>query len=208
MGSQWSKDKAYLKAKQEGYRSRAAIKLKEILKKNPVFNQEDNILDLGAAPGSWLQVMREETCGTLVGIDLNPITPIKGVDFILGDFTDPDIIIRIREKMPVVNGIMCDASPKLSGQRSYDQARAIDLNLKALDIVEALLKPGGNLIMKSFQGEDFSWVYNRVKKRFYSVKTYKAKTSRKGSTEIYILAKNFIGDREDDRIGAIVNGSA
>lgn len=201
MGSQWSRDKTYLKAKQEGYRSRAAIKLIEILKKNPVFYPDDNILDLGAAPGSWLQVLKEQINGILVGVDLNPITPIQGVEFIVGDFTDVRVINIIKEKMPLVNGIVCDASPKLSGQRSYDQARAIELNLKAMDIVEVLLKPGGNLIMKSFQGEDFNWIYNIIKKRFYSVKTFKPKTTRKGSTEIYIIARNFIGDREDDRKG-------
>lgn len=207
MGSQWSKDKTYLKAKQQGYRSRAAIKLKEILKRIPVFHNEDNILDLGAAPGSWLQVIREQTSGIVVGIDLNPITPIEGVEFITGDFTDEIMISRIKEKMQVVNGIVCDAAPKLSGQKSYDQARAIELNHQALKVVEILLKPGGNLIMKSFQGEDFSGLYNKIKKRFYSVKTYKPKSARKGSTEIYIIAKNFIGDRLDDRIGES-NGSS
>jgi 23S rRNA (uridine2552-2'-O)-methyltransferase len=72
MGSQWGKDKAYLKAKQSGYRSRAAMKLKEILSKNPIIRSSDNILDLGAAPGSWLQVLREMSNGTIIGVDLNP----------------------------------------------------------------------------------------------------------------------------------------
>lgn len=194
MGSQWSKDKAYIQAKQSGYRSRAALKLQEILRKNPVIRSDDNILDLGAAPGSWLQVLREITEGVLVGVDLNPINPIPGVTTLTGDFSDPVIIARIRELMPEVNGIVCDASPKLSGSRSYDQARAIDLNQQALSVAQVLLKHGGNLIMKSFQGEDFSWFYNQVKNNFYSVKTYKAHTTRKGSTEMYIIAKNFIGN--------------
>ena len=77
MGSQWGKDKAYLKAKQSGYRSRAAMKLKEIIQKNPVIRPDDNILDLGAAPGSWLQVLRENTEGMIIGIDLNPINRLK-----------------------------------------------------------------------------------------------------------------------------------
>ncbi|NLV27846.1 MAG: RlmE family RNA methyltransferase [Methanomicrobiales archaeon] len=197
MGSQWSKDKAYVQAKKSGYRSRAALKLKEILKKNPVIRPDDNILDLGAAPGSWLQVLREMTDGILVGVDLNPINPIPGVTTIIGDFSDPVIIARIRELMPEVNGVVCDASPKLSGQRSYDQARAIDLNQQALRVTQTLLKRGGNLILKSFQGEDFSWFYNQVKMDFYSVKTYKAQSTRKGSTEMYIIAKNFIGNEPD-----------
>ena len=197
MGSQWSNDKAYRQAKKSGYRSRAALKLQEILRKNPVIRQDDNILDLGAAPGSWLQVLREMTDGVLVGVDINPINPIPGVTTLTGDFSDPVVIARIRELMPEVNGIVCDSSPKLSGTRSYDQARAIDLNQQALRVARTLLKRGGNLIMKSFQGEDFSWLYNQVKKDFYSVRTYKAQTTRKGSTEMYIIAKNFIGYEPD-----------
>ena len=193
MGSQWSKDKAYLIAKQSGYRSRAAMKLKEIIRKNPIIRQDDNILDLGAAPGSWLQVLREMTGGIIIGVDLNPIVPVEGVITITGDFSDPAVIARIREHMPEVNGIVCDASPKLSGQRSYDQARSIELNEKALNVARLLLKQGGNMIMKSFQGEDFNWLYNRVKREFYSVRTYKAQATRKGSTEIYIIARNYIG---------------
>ncbi len=196
MGSQWGKDKAYLKAKQSGYRSRAALKLQEIIRKNPVIRPDDNILDLGAAPGSWLQVLREMTDGIIVGVDLNPIMPIEGVRTITGDFSDPTVIAQIRELMPEVNGIVCDASPKLSGQRSFDQARSIELNEMALRVARQLLKQGGNMIMKSFQGEDFSWLYNKVKQDFYSVRTYKAQTTRKGSTEMYIIAKNFIGNQQ------------
>lgn len=196
MGSQWGKDKAYLKAKQSGYRSRAALKLQEIIRKNPVIRPDDNILDLGAAPGSWLQVLREMTDGIIVGVDLNPIMPIEGVRTITGDFSDPTVIAQIRELMPEVNGIVCDASPKLSGQRSFDQARSIELNEMALNVARQLLKQGGNMIMKSFQGEDFSWLYNKVKQDFYSVRTYKAQTTRKGSTEMYIIAKNFIGNQQ------------
>jgi len=206
MGSQWGRDKTYLKAKQSGYRSRAALKLQEVLRKNPIIRPDDNILDLGAAPGSWLQVLREMTGGILVGVDLNPILPIGGVTTITGDFSDPVVIAKIRELMPEVNGIVCDASPKLSGQKSYDQARSIDLNKQALIIARQLLKQGGNMIMKSFQGEDFSWLYNQVKKDFYSVRTYKALTTRRGSTEMYIIAKNFIGN--EPRLEPRSDGSA
>jgi len=90
---------------------------------------------------------------------------------------------------------VCDASPKLYGQRSLDQARAIELNSQALNVARLVLKQGGNMIMKSFQGEDFSWLYNQIKLDFYSVRTYKAQTTRKGSTEMYIIAKNFIGNQ-------------
>ncbi len=197
MGSQWGRDKVYQKAKQAGYRSRAAFKLKEILQNNLILRPDDNVVDLGAAPGSWLQVLRSETSGTIVGIDLNPIQAVSGVTTITGDFTDPVLIARIRGLMDPVNVVVCDAAPKLSGQRSYDQARSIELNEKALDFAVNVLKPGGNFVMKSFQGEEFSWIYQKVKDYFYAVRTYKTRNSRKGSTEIYIIARNFIGDREN-----------
>ncbi len=200
MGSQWGRDKVYDRARKSGYRSRAALKLKEILGYNPIIRQTDNIVDLGAAPGSWLQYLTEVTDGTIVGIDLNPILPVKGTTTIKGDFTDPLMIERVKTLMSETNVVVCDASPKLSGQHSYDQARAIELNEKALFFAVAVLKQGGNFLMKSFQGEDFAWIYRKVKEHFYAVKTFKTKTSRKGSTEIYIVARNFIGDyHESDK---------
>ena len=197
MGSQWGKDKVYQKAKQQGYRSRAALKLREILGKNLVLRPDDNVVDLGAAPGSWLQVLKENTSGKIIGIDLNPIQPLEGVTTFVGDFTQPVMVSRVRELLPEANLVVCDASPKLSGQRSYDQARAIELNKQALNFSVQILCPGGNMVMKSFQGEDFSWIYRKVKDEFYRVTTHKTHSSRKGSTEVYIIARNFIAGRED-----------
>jgi 23S rRNA (uridine2552-2'-O)-methyltransferase len=197
MGSQWGSDKVYRQAKKQGYRSRAALKLREILLKNPVLRPGDTVVDLGAAPGSWLQVIRENTTGKILGIDLNPIQPIEGVTTMVGDFTLPLMVSRVQDLLPVVNLVVCDASPKLSGQKSYDQARVIDLNKKSLDFTTQILCPGGNLVMKSFQGEDFPWIYQKVKNEFYRVTTHKTFSSRKGSTEIYIIARNFIAGRDD-----------
>ena len=196
MGSQWGHDKAYLRAKHEGYRSRAAYKLMEIQKKFSVIRPTDNIVDLGAAPGSWLQVERTLTNARVLGIDLNPIAEIAGVETIEGDITDPEVLALTREKFPVVNVVLCDASPKLSGHKSFDQARIIELNEQALAFACAVLKQGGNFAVKSFQGTDFPALYADAKERFYSVKTYNTKSSRKGSTELYIVAKNFIGPAE------------
>jgi len=198
MGSQWGKDKVYQKAKQQGYRSRAALKLREILGKNLVLRPNDNVVDLGAAPGSWLQVLKENTDGKIIGIDLNPIQPLEGVTTFVGDFTQPVMLSRVRELLPEANLVVCDASPKLSGQKSYDQARAIDLNKQALNFAVQILCPGGNMVMKSFQGEDFSWIYRKVKDEFFRVTTHKTHSSRKGSTEVYIIARNFIAGREDE----------
>jgi 23S rRNA (uridine2552-2'-O)-methyltransferase len=192
MGSQWGYDRTYLRAKHEGYRSRAAYKLLEIQKRFSIIRPDDNIVDLGAAPGSWLQVERTLTNGKVVGIDLNPIAAIEGVETIEGDLNDPEVLEDLRSLLSVVNVVLCDAAPKLSGHRSYDQARIIELNEQALAFACKVLKPGGNFVIKSFQGTDFPKLYASTKEHFYSVKTSITKSSRKGSTELYIIAKNFV----------------
>lgn len=193
MGSQWGYDKTYMRAKQEGYRSRAAYKLLEIQKKFAIIRPDDNIVDLGAAPGSWLQVERTLTDARVVGIDLNPIAELEGVETITGDITDPETLEQVRSMLPVVNVVLCDAAPRLSGHKSYDQARAIELNEQALAFACKVLKQGGNFAVKSFQGTDFPELYAMTKECFYSVKTCITKSTRKGSTELYIVAKNFRG---------------
>jgi 23S rRNA (uridine2552-2'-O)-methyltransferase len=197
MGSQWGYDKTYMRAKHEGYRSRAAYKLMEIQKKFSIIRPTDNIVDLGAAPGSWLQVERNLTTARVLGIDLNPIADLDGVETIEGDLNDPEVIALVREKLPVVNVVLCDAAPKLSGNKSYDQARIMELNEQALAFACKVLKQGGNFAIKSFQGTDFPWLYAACKIHFYSVKTCITKSTRKGSTELYIVAKNFIGQNQE-----------
>lgn len=198
MGSQWGYDKTYMRAKHEGYRSRAAYKLMEIQKKFSIIRPTDNIVDLGAAPGSWLQVERTLTTARVLGIDLNPIGELAGVETIEGDLNDPDVMAQVKQILPMVNVVLCDAAPKLSGHKSYDQARIIELNEQALKFACAVLKQGGNFAIKSFQGTDFPELYADCKKQFYSVKTCITKSSRKGSTELYIVAKNFIGISEQE----------
>lgn len=193
MGSQWGQDKTYFRAKHEGYRSRAAYKLMEIQKKFAVIRPDDNIVDLGAAPGSWLQIERTLTDARIIGIDLNPIAELEGIETIEGDINDSAVVEQVKSSLGVVNIVLCDAAPKLSGHRSYDQARIIALNEQALAFACKVLKPGGNFVVKSFQGTDFPELYEDCKKNFYSVKTCMTKSTRKGSTELYIVAKNFIG---------------
>ena len=133
MGSQWTKDGVYRKAMKAGYRARAAYKLLEIQQRHTIIRADDNVVDLGAAPGSWLQVIRDLTDGKVIGVDLKPIAPIEGVTTITGDFTDPLVQERIREETGgIVNVVVSDAAPKLSGQKSYDQARAVGLGEDAL----------------------------------------------------------------------------
>ncbi len=193
MGSQWGRDKVYVRALKEGYRSRAAYKLREIQERYNIIRETDNIVDLGASPGSWLQVERELTAGIVVGIDLSYIPPIENVITIIGDFIDPHTLETVRPLLPSTSVVLSDASPKLSGQRTYDQARAIELGENALLFAEKILKPGGNFVVKSFQGQDFNTLLYLVRDHFLSVRTFRPKSSRKGSTEIYIVAKNFTG---------------
>lgn len=197
MGSQWGDDRKYRAAMREGYRSRAAYKLIELQEHADVIRRDDNVVDLGAAPGSWLQVLRTLTDGKVIGVDLNPIAPIDGVETIVGNLNDPAVRARVVEMLGVVNVVVSDVSPKLSGQRSYDQARAIELGEQALAFACATLKPGGNFVTKSFQGEDFPELLGMVRKAFRSGRTYQAKASRRGSREIYVIGKNFIGCEDD-----------
>ncbi|GAB6286279.1 MAG: hypothetical protein STSR0009_24800 [Methanoregula sp.] len=193
MGSQWGHDKVYMRAKFEGYRSRAAYKLLEIQKKFQIIRRDDNVVDLGAAPGSWLQVLRTLTDGKVVGVDLNSIAPLDGVDTIEGDLTDPEIQQQVITMLGQVSVVVCDAAPKLSGQRSYDQARSVALGEDAIRFACNVLKIGGNFVVKAFQGGDFPELHALAVEHFHAVKTYNTKSTRKGSTEFYLIAKNFKG---------------
>lgn len=181
-----------MRAKHEGYRSRAAYKILEIQKKFEIIRRDDNIVDLGAAPGSWLQVLRTLTDARVVGIDLNPIPHLDGVETLEGDLNDPEILEQVKSMLGVINVVVCDASPKISGHKSYDQARIIELNEQALGFACKVLKHGGNFAVKSFQGTDFPELYADAKQHFHAVKTMNTQTSRKGSTELYIIARNFV----------------
>ena len=108
-------------------------------------------------------------------------------------------LIDINEAMPLVNVVVCDASPHLSGAKAYDQARVMGLNEEALNFASTLLKQGGNLVMKSFQGSDFNDLLALVREKFYSVRVIRSTATRRGSAECYIVAKNFIGEGNDDR---------
>lgn len=198
MGSQWGRDGAYSRAIREGYRSRAAYKLIEVQERYHLIRGSDNVVDLGAAPGSWLQVVREITGGMVLGIDLSPIAPLDGVRTISADFTDQSLPQEVESLLGTVNVVLSDASPKLSGQRSYDQARSIALGEEALAFARRVLKPGGNFLVKSFQGEDFNRLLERVRDHFLSVRVYRTRTTRKGSSEVYIIAKHFVSQHETE----------
>lgn len=192
----WASDRLHRRAALEGYRSRAAYKLREIQGRHHVVREGDAVLDLGAAPGSWLQVLTTLTHGPVVGVDLQPVAPVEGATMIVGDFSERVTQDRIREVLPEATVVLSDAAPNLSGNRDYDQARAVDLGEQALALALTLLTRGGNLVVKSFQGDLFNEFLAEVKRHFRSVRVFRASATRKGSRECYIVAKSFIGREE------------
>ena len=178
-------------AKREGYRSRAAYKLLEIDKRDRLFKAGALVVDLGAAPGGWCQVARERIGpqGRVVAIDLLPMEPIAGVDFIQADFTSD---AGIRELTALTGGsradvVISDMAPNISGIGISDQARAMELAELALDFSAVHLKPGGGFLVKLFQGEGFDEFVVMARQRFQKVAMRKPDASRDRSNEVYLL---------------------
>jgi 23S rRNA (uridine2552-2'-O)-methyltransferase len=189
------KDYFYHKAKREGYRSRASYKLQQINKKFYLIKRDDTVVDLGAAPGGWLQVAKEISGGLVLGVDIQNIAPLGGVETFRGDITDPTTIKSIKgmiEKTGGADVVICDASPNLSGNWNLDHARSIDLCRSALVIATKILKPGGNFVVKVFQGDMFPDFLAEVKKHFGFVRAYTPQASRKESAEIYVIGKGLL----------------
>ncbi len=188
------KDHFYHKARRDGYRSRASYKLQQINDKFKLIKRGATVVDLGAAPGGWLQVAKEVSGGFVLGIDIQKIAPLEGVETLGGDVTNPAMIEKIKgiiEKTGGADVVISDMAPNLSGNWSLDHARSIDLSNSALNIAVEILKPGGNFVVKVFQGDMFSDFFNDVRKYFGFVKPYTPLASRKESAEIYIICKGF-----------------
>jgi len=181
-------------AREQGYRSRAAFKLREIDKRFGVFKDAKVVLDLGAAPGGWLQVASEVVGkeGLIVGVDLKPIMPLelKNVKTLVGDITQNSILEVVRRFLPApVDVLLSDLSPQVSGAWDVDQLQQIELTRAALRYAEEFLKPDGWAIFKVFQGMDTQRFLEEMKKRFGYVKIYKPGASRRRSAEIYLVAR-------------------
>lgn len=186
------RDFYYNKAKQMGYRSRASFKLQFINKKYNLIKKGDTVVDLGAAPGGWLQVAKEISGGTVIGVDLQKIEPVEGVETIKGDMTSPETQAKIFELVDEVDAVICDAAPNLSGNWALDHGRSIDLSTVALDVACKLLKNGGNFVVKVFQGDLYDRYVKKVEQHFSMVTTYKSQASRQQSAEIYVIGKGFL----------------
>ena len=193
-------DPYYRKAKKKGYRSRAAFKLKQLNRRFKFLEGANYILDLGAAPGGWLQVASEAIGedGLVVGVDLERIRPLRlrNVRTLIGDVTDEEIVKRIRDAFPGrVDVVLSDMSPDLSGVWEVDHLRQIHLTRRALRIAEGILKPDGWVVLKVFQGSDYRKFLDDVRDLFGFVKVVKPPASRKGSAEIYVVAQGLKSDR-------------
>jgi 23S rRNA (uridine2552-2'-O)-methyltransferase len=178
------------KAREQGYRSRAAYKLLELDEKEKLFRPGAVVLDLGAAPGSWSQVAaaRIRPGGKVIAVDLLDIAPISGVTVLKGDFRDVRLLEALEGRRADV--ILSDVLPNLSGIANVDQARAAELSFAALDFCQKALKSDGVLVLKAFQGEAFDEVLQRLKHGFGKVNVRKPEASRGESRETYFVARN------------------
>ncbi len=186
------KEYYYRKAKEEKYRSRATYKLLQAAKKYRFIKLGDMVVDLGAAPGGWIQACRKIVgdSGFVLGVDLEQIQPFSSsnVRTIVGDVTDPQIIQQIKEFLPhPADVVVSDVSPNVSGVWELDHARQIDLARYSLRIATSILKPKGNFFAKVFQGDMLSDFVKEVKQHFAFVKLVKPKASRARSSELYVI---------------------
>lgn len=190
------KDHFYNKAKKEGYRSRAAYKLIELDQKHSLFSSVSSVLDLGCAPGSWLEVVVRKVGNKakIVGVDLEEVSAIEGVELIQGDITDFEtyelIIKTCGSKLDLV---ISDLSPHLSGIKFADALRAANLVESAYYCASNCLKQGGSFVAKIFPGNDTDKLIIEMRKSFNKVKREVLSSTRKSSKEFYLVAKGFKG---------------
>jgi len=188
-------DKFARRAKQEGYRARSAYKLLDLQRKFKILKPGDRVLDLGAAPGSWLQVAAGivEERGKVVGVDLAPIKPLDlaNVSTLQKDIFDEDFAeVLAKHGFEVFDAVLSDVAPNTTGVKERDQALSYELSSRVLELATQLLKKGGTMVIKVFEGPDTPALIREVKKHFSSVKLVKPEASTKGSKELYIVAKS------------------
>ena len=193
------KDYFYRRAKLEGYRSRAVYKLMQMNKKYRFLRKGFKVVDLGAAPGGWLQYSAEKVgkFGFVLGIDRRPIKPLSysNVETIQLDIFSEEVEELILKSVgSKVDVILSDLSPDISGVWSVDVARSIELCRRVNEISSKVLKRGGRLVLKLFEGRDTQNIVNKLKREFSFVKLFKPPASRKRSSEIYLICLGFKAD--------------
>jgi len=188
-------------AKAQGYRSRSAFKLIEIAKRDVLARPGDRVVDLGAAPGGWAQVLAERVgcSGRVIAVDLLEIAPIPGVTVIRGDFGD-EVVLQSVEAALEGRGldlVVSDMAPNLTGVSVTDQARSVALCELALEFAAKRLKPRGAFLVKVFQGAGYPEFLRAMRGVFAEVASRKPDASRSGSSEMYLLGKSLKGGIED-----------
>lgn len=187
------RDHYYRLAKEEGYRARSAYKLLQINEKFHIIKRGDAVVDLGAAPGGWLQVAAKLSGGIVVGVDIEEILPIPGVVTIQADITEERTVELVKDALGgEADVVICDAAPNLTGAWDMDHAVSVDLARSALKMAKKILKPKGNFAVKVFQGDLFLDFLNDVRREFSSVQAHSPPASRKESAETYVVAKKML----------------
>lgn len=202
MPSEWlrqrKKDQFHRLAKEKGFRSRASFKLLQITKRYRFIRRGDRVLDLGAAPGGWMQAARQVVGdgGYVLGVDKEPITPLpyENVDTIESDITEGGALDEIQAKGHTgFDVVVSDLSPNVSGVWELDHARQMELAKRALEIVRAVLKPSGNMLVKVFQGSELKDFEHEMRSCFRTLRIVKPPASRPESAELYFLGLGFLG---------------
>jgi len=192
-----AKDKYVKRARQEGARSRAIYKLEEIDRRDHLLHPGMTVVDLGAAPGGWSQYVKSRVgeSGRVLALDILPMEPIVGVEFIEGDFAEQPVLDLLLQRLQgkTVELVISDMAPNMTGVASVDQARSMSLAELALEFSDKSLKPGGSLLIKIFQGAGFNEFFAQMRRRFEKLATRKPSASRAESKEIYLLGRGFKG---------------
>lgn len=187
------------KAQAEGLRSRAAYKLEELIARDRLIRPGLVVVDLGAAPGGWSQVVRRMMGGTgrVVAMDILDMPSLAGVEFIHGDFRADDAVSRLDAVLggQAVDLVLSDMAPNMSGMDAVDQPRAMELAELARDFAQDHLRPGGSFLTKLFQGEGFDAYALDLKRRYAKVAIRKPAASRRRSNEVYALAQGKLPER-------------
>jgi 23S rRNA (uridine2552-2'-O)-methyltransferase len=183
------------RAREEGWRSRAAFKLEEIQKTDRLLKPGMTVVDLGAAPGGWSQYAARTLAGQgrVIAVDILEMPAIPGVEFLQGDFNDEGVLERLMELLggAKVDLVMSDMAPNMMGIADVDHDRSMNLVELAADFAARNLRPGGDFLAKVFQGRGFQPLIAQLRQRFESVKLRKPKASRARSPEVYVLARGY-----------------
>ncbi|NVM52188.1 MAG: RlmE family RNA methyltransferase [Candidatus Helarchaeota archaeon] len=197
MGKDWikkhKKEKFYKQAQEEGMRSRAAYKLRQIQKKFQILNNANQILDLCCAPGSWVEEIKQQSNEiSIVGVDIVKMSPIEGVIFVQGDIRDESIINKLEKNLVKdVDVILGDCAPKFTGSKETDYARQNFLVERVLLITSHFLKKRGHLVCKLFDGDHTKKLREQLSQKFEKIHLFKPEASRKTSPEVYIVGKYY-----------------